>query len=118
MSAAPTHEAPLSEARFERAADEALSKLVAQLEDVDGLEADLEMGILTLEFDDGTRYVVNSHRAARKIWMAADRSAWHFDLDEGAGRWRASRDGAELAETLAAVVSKRLGRSVPLTLSP
>jgi CyaY protein len=110
-------DAALAEARFERAADEALSCLVTQLEDVDGLEADLEMGILTLEFDDGTRYVVNSHRAARQIWMAADRSAWHFDFDERNRSWRASRDGGELAETLSRVASQKLGRPLALRLS-
>ena len=37
----------------------------------DELDAELESDILTIEFADGTRYVVNSHRAARQIWMAA-----------------------------------------------
>jgi CyaY protein len=63
--------------------------------------------------------VVNSHRAARQIWMAADRSAWHFDLAEGAAtgegpRWIAAKTGEDLHTTLAATIGKRLGRTIQL----
>jgi len=106
----------LTEREFERVADESLVALEGALTDLDGLEASLQMGILTLEFPDGTRYVVNSHRAARQIWMAAELRAWHFDYDAGTRRWVASRDGDELWAALAGVTSRKLGR--PITLQP
>lgn len=109
----PTHE-PLSEAAFDRAADRTLRALGAALDDLDGLEADLESGILTLEFEDGVRYVVNSHRAARQIWMAAERNAWHFDLDPSTDRWVAAKSGDELWATLDAVLGRKLGRPIAL----
>ena len=77
-------------------------------------EVELEMGILTLEFSDGAKYVINSHRAARQIWMAADRSAWHFDPRED-GRWVASKTQEELDATLEAVLQKKLGAPVRLS---
>jgi CyaY protein len=109
----------LSEHEFEHVADETLHALDGALADLDGLEASLEMGILTLDFSDGTKYVVNSHRAARQIWMAAERTAWHFDplpvSSAGAKpRWIATKTGDELWSTLAAVVSRKLGRAVAL----
>src|SRR5271165_5709096 len=103
---------PLTEQAFERVADEALRRLEGALSDLDGLEVDNQMGILTLEFPDGTRYVVNSHRAARQIWMAAERSAWHFDYQPARGRWIASKTGDELRAAIAAVTSRKLGRPV------
>lgn len=105
----------ISERDFERAADDTLRKLERALGDLDGLEVDLQMGVLTLEFQDGTRYVINSHRAARQIWMAAERNAWHFDPREGGASWNASKDGAELWATVQAVLTRKLGRTIELT---
>jgi CyaY protein len=107
---------PLSEQDFERAADATLHALDDALSDLDGgLEVDLESGILTLEFSDGAKYVVNSHRAARQIWMAAERNAWHFDLDPKTSTWRATKTGDELWSTIEGVVSRKLQK--PITLS-
>jgi CyaY protein len=104
----------LTEQEFEHVADEALQRLEGALVDMDGLEVSLQMGILTLEFPDGIKYVINSHRAARQIWMAAERSAWHFDYRPGERRWVASKNGDELWETVAAVISRKQGRPVSL----
>ncbi len=104
----------LTEQEFERVADEALHRLDSALTDLDGLEASLQMGILTLEFADGTKYVVNSHRAAKQIWMAAERSAWHFDYHPAEKRWIASKNGDELWATVAAVASRKLERPIDL----
>jgi|SRR5580700_6402423 CyaY protein len=110
----------LTEQEFERAADRDLHALDDALGDLDGLEVSLQMGILALEFPDGAKYIVNSHRAARQIWMAAEQSAWHFDYHpadsaSGAnGRWIASKSGDELVATVSAVLSRKLGREIHL----
>jgi CyaY protein len=71
----------ISETEYEERAFPELRALLDALDaiDDDRIEAELSSDILTLEFSDGARYVLNSHRAARQIWMAAERSAWHFD---------------------------------------
>jgi CyaY protein len=101
-----------AEEAFDHAADRTLRQLESALNDVDGLEADLESGILTIEFQDGIRFVINSHRAARQIWMAAASRAWHFDLREE--QWIATRTSEELWRCLAAQLSDKLGRRVDL----
>jgi CyaY protein len=68
--------------------------------------------VLRLDLRDGTRIVINSHRAARQIWMAAVASAWHFDPAGGA--WRAAKTGEELRPTLAKVLRERIGVEVSL----
>jgi CyaY protein len=101
------------EQEFEREADKELSRLLTKIEALSiDVEVELSMGILTLEFGDGTKYIVNSHRAARQIWMAAERSAWHFDHD--GGKWIAKKTGDELSLALAATISKKVGRAVDL----
>ena len=105
----------LSEQEFDQLADATLRALDKALNAIeDGLEADLESGILTIEFQDGIKYVVNSHRAARQIWMAAERSAWHFDYVPAKNQWIAPKNGDELLSAVAGVVSRKLGRAVSL----
>ena len=102
------------EQAFDKTADATLRALLAAVDDLDGLEADLQMGVLSLEFEDGGKYVINSHRAARQIWMAAERSAWHFDYDAGAARWVSAKSGDELWATVEAVLGRKLGAPVSL----
>jgi CyaY protein len=107
----------ISEAEYEERAFPQLGALLAALDalDDDELEAELASDILTIEFSDGARYVVNSHRAARQIWMAAERNAWHFDWVVDRGAWVAGKTGDELWATLSRVLEKKLGRAVALT---
>jgi CyaY protein len=105
----------MDEARFEQLAAEELEALEEALRDVDGVEADLANGILALELDDeGPNVVVNSHTAARQIWVAANLAAAHFAYDDKTGRWFDTRSGAELHAHLAAQLSQRLGRPIRL----
>lgn len=104
----------VDEPEFEKKADRAL---VALREALDALtidaEIELEMGILSIEFPDGGKYIINSHRAAKQIWMAAERSAWHFDPGAD-GRWTATKSGDELWSALESVLTKKLGRPIEL----
>lgn len=82
--------------------------------DTEDVEAELESDILTVEFGDGAKYVINSHRAARQIWMAAERSAWHFDWSPEKSSWIATKSGDELWSTLERVLTNKLGRPIRL----
>lgn len=106
----------LSESDYEKLAYPELTALVHALDGLesDDFEAELASDILAIEFSDGTKYVVNSHRAARQIWMAADRSAWHFDWIPDQKRWIAAKTGDELWATLSRVLTKKLGVTVSL----
>lgn len=103
------------EAAFDIAAERTLRALEIALNEVDEVDADLESGILTIEFRDGARFVINSHRAARQIWMAAFASAWHFDWDVATAKWTASKSGEELWGCVSEQVGRKLGRTLPLT---
>lgn len=110
---------PISETDYDALALPELSALVQALDELElsGVECELSSDILTLELDGGARYVVNSHRAARQIWMAAERNAWHFDWDPERSAWIAKKTGDELWGTLSRVLSSKLGRPVELSRS-
>ena len=108
--------ASLTEFEYEAAAGPELQALIASLDALpnDAMEAELASDILTIEFSDGTKYILNSHRAARQIWLSAERCAWHFDFLPSSKRWLASKSGDELWATLTRLVSEKLG--APLSL--
>src|ERR1051325_10035557 len=105
----------MDDAGFDRVARDELHKLEDAFADIDpdDVEVTTSDGVLRLDLRDGTRIVINSHRAARQIWMASVSSAWHFD-PQGDGVWRAARTGEELRPTLARVVQERIGLAVAL----
>jgi CyaY protein len=105
----------MDETGFARQAADTLKALDWALGDLDGLEADLAGDVLTLEFEDGPNYVVNSHSAAQQIWVAAERRAWHLSQDAVSGKWIDTREGHELFSLLEELLSKKLGRKVQLS---
>lgn len=108
--------APLGESEYLSLAQAELKSLLATLDQIgDELEAELSSDILTIEHGRGAPFVINSHSAARQIWMAADRRAWHFDYDRDSRKWIASKSGEELWQTLENVLSTRLGRPISLS---
>src|SRR5215831_2030493 len=106
----------MDDAGFDRVARDELHQLEDAFSDIDPDEVEVSSseGVLRLDLRDGTRIVINSHRAARQIWMAAVSTAWHFDPIEH-GRWRAAKTQEELRPTLARLVRERIGVSLPLS---
>src|SRR2546421_12730732 len=104
----------MDEREFAKRADEALERIEAALE-ATGVEADVELkegGVLEIEFEDGSRMVINRHGAARELWVAARAGGFHFRWDGTA--WRDTREGAELFAALAKLASAPSGRRVRL----
>lgn len=104
----------MNETAFDAQATATLEALERALENC-GEELDFELkggGILEIEFEDGTKIIVNRHTAAREIWVAARSGGFHYRWDGRA--WRNTRDGSELFAALSALVSGQLGRGVRL----
>jgi CyaY protein len=105
----------MDESKFDKLAADTLKDLERGLTDLDpGLEADLAADILTVEFADGRKYIINSHRAARQIWLAAASRAWHFSRDEVSGRWIDTREGHELYALVQELLSNAVGHPLAL----
>ena len=105
----------LDEAGFDRVARDELHGIEDAFANVDpdDVEVSSSDGVLRLDLRDGTRVVINSHRAARQIWMAAVSTAWHFD-PRSDGSWFASRTGEHLRPTLAKLLQDRIGLALTL----
>ena len=103
----------MDESSFDQAARDELHAIEDAFADIDpdAVEVSTSDGVLRLDLRDGTKIVINSHRAARQIWMAAVASAWHFDPGSN-GTWIAAKTGDELRSTLARLVRERIGLEV------
>jgi CyaY protein len=101
------------------ALSESTLEQIRQALDASGMDADVEIkaeGVLEVEFEDGSKMIINRHRAAREIWVAARAGGYHFRWDGTA--WRDTRDGAELFAALSRLVSAQHGAPVILAAPP
>ena len=104
----------LDDATFRRLSDECLAAHARWLANFDPDELDYREsdGVLTLEFADGTRFVLNRQAGNRQMWYAAGARAWHYVWDPGSHAWLDDRDGHELGGNLHRTVAEKLGRPV------
>ena len=100
----------MNESEFHRAVDEILARIERAAEATQGIDADLESGILTLECPDASRIIVNRQTPNREIWVAARSGGFHFAWRDGA--WRDTRSGEELFASLAAIAAAQAGEAL------
>lgn len=104
----------MNESEYTRLADTTLQQIEHALEAV---EADLDFelragGILEVEFDNGSKMVINKQAAAREIWVAARSGGFHFRWDGSV--WRDTRSGEELYAALSRFASEQAGSPISL----
>ena len=104
----------MTESEFETLASATLAALESAFEacapDVDVQTKGA--GVLEIEFDDGSKMVINRHAAAREIWVAARSGGFHFRHD--GVQWRDTRDGTELFAAVSRLASQQGGAPVAL----
>lgn len=99
----------MDEREFNALADAALRRIEDAIE-ASGADVDLEVkpgGILELEFDNGSKIVINRHTAAREIWLAAKSGGFHF-RPQG-DHWVGTRDGEDLMVAIGRCMSEQGG---------
>lgn len=108
----------MDEREFMAAADAELARLETALElaSQSGVaDFDFETkpgGVIEIEFDNGSKIILNRHGAAREIWLAAKSGGYHFRPENG--RWLGTRDGEELRAALSRTLSEQAGVTVVL----
>jgi len=104
----------MTEGEFTKLAEAVLAALERAFE-AGAPDADVQTkgeGLLEIEFEDGSKMVINRHGAAREIWVAARSGGHHFRYD--GTDWRDTRDGAELFAAVSRLASEQAGVAVEL----
>ena len=104
----------MTETEFNSLVDDTLARIEEAIE-ASGADIDYETasGILTLEFEDGSKIIINRQGATQEVWVAARSGGFHYRWADGA--WRNTRDGSELLEALSGFVSQQAGEVVSLS---
>ena len=106
----------LSENDFLSMADRLLTRIEDLIESAD-IDADCtrQDNVLTIEFENGSKIIINSQTPNREIWLAAKSGGYHYRLVDG--QWTDLRGGTELAAALSKEVSAQSGHALIINLS-
>jgi CyaY protein len=84
---------------------------------VDNAEADIEFersgNVLTLEFENRTKLIVNLQPPKHEIWLAAKAGGFHYKYVDG--KWLDSRDNTELFSALTKYATEQAGEPISFT---
>ena len=103
----------MNESEFDQRATETLSRIEHAVE-ASGADLDFENsgGILTLEFANGTKIIINKQGAAKQIWVATKSGGFHYG--HVGGQWINDQGGGELMRELSRFVREQSGEDVIL----
>lgn len=103
----------MTETEFNQAIDAIFSKIEAVLDARDtDIDTETSAGILTLEFADGSKIIINRQTPTQEIWVAAKSGGYHYRLDQDV--WRNTRDGSEFFASLTTYIQQQSGEDIQL----
>ncbi|MDT8281687.1 MAG: iron donor protein CyaY [Gammaproteobacteria bacterium] len=107
----------MNESEFQEIADQT----IADIQDaVDNSGADIDYdeigGVLTLEFENGSKIIFSKQGAMKQLWMAARSGGFHFNYDETTKQWLCDTgDKEEIYSMLSRLSTEQAGEEVNLT---
>ena len=101
----------MNESEFNKLTD----ALLARIENaIDASGADIECSlngpVLELEFEDGSKVVINRHTPNREMWLAAKSGGYHYSYKDG--QWLSTRDNSEFFSKLGEMIKVGCGETV------
>lgn len=105
---------PLNASEFARESSAILAAIEQGILDAD-IDADaafVSEGVLEIEFEDGSKMILNRHDVSREVWVAGRTGAHHFRWD-GSG-WVDTRSGDRILSVVARLAGELSGRRVTL----
>ena len=103
----------MNESEFDKKATDTLL-IIEQAIEESGADIDFEAagGILTLEFANGSKIIINKQGAVKQIWVAAKSGGYHYGFVDG--QWINDQGGGELLSELSRFIREQSGEDVTL----
>ena len=103
------------ESAFHAQVDAVFAGIEEALDDGDAdVDAEISGGILTLEFANHSKVIINRQTFNREIWVAAKSGGFHFRFDGAA--WRDTRSEESLASLLSRIISEQSDSVMSITI--
>ena len=109
----------MNESEFREVAE----KTIEDIQDaIDNCDADIDYdeigGVLTLEFEDGSKIIFSKQGAMNQLWMAAKSGGFHFDYNVDAQQWICdSGDNEEMYTMLSRLATEQANEEVVISAS-
>jgi len=101
----------MTENEFNKLADAVFQHIERTIDDGDAdIDYDSNGSVMEIEFEDGSKVIVNRHVPNREIWLAAKSGGFHYSFQDGL--WRSQRDSSELFAMLGDLVQKGSGKKL------
>ena len=109
----------MNESEFQEIADQTIEDLQ---DAIDGSGADIDYdeigGVLTLEFENGSKIIFSKQGAMNQLWMAAKSGGFHFDYNEENQHWICdSGNNEELYSMLSRLATEQAGEAISIVAS-
>ena len=107
----------MNESEFNELAELTMVAIEQAIEDSGAdIDYDTISDILTLEFENGSKIIINKQAPASQLWVAARSGGFHFDYDDASKSWRLDSDyNEELFDCLSRYCSEQAGETVFLS---
>ena len=106
----------MTDSEFNAAVNSTLVQVEEYIESlVDALDLDADSSrsgnVLTLDFEDKGKIVLNSQLATHELWLAARSGGFHYKM--GPGGWENTRTGRDFSAHFVEVLGQQLGVDCP-----
>jgi len=107
----------MNETEFQEIADQTMEDIQDAIDaSGTGIEYDEVGGVLTLEFDKGSKIIFSKQSAMNQLWMAAKSGGFHFNYDSEVKQWRCdSGQKEELYVMLSRLATEQSGKKAILS---
>ncbi|MCG6887453.1 MAG: iron donor protein CyaY [Proteobacteria bacterium] len=105
----------MNESEFNQRVDELLAQIEDAIEDC-GVDIDYDSagGILTLDFENSSKIIINRQTAVRQLWVATRGGGFHFDYSPDHDQWVIENGDIELFDALSRYCTDQAGEPVHL----
>lgn len=105
----------MNESEFDQLAEDTMLEIEEAI-DACGVDIDYDnvSDILTLEFADASKIIINKQAPLSQLWVAARSGGYHFDYSAADGGWQLQGSGEDLFSCLSRYCSEQAGEEVAL----
>ncbi len=96
----------MNDSEFHQLAEQLLSSIEEHIDNYEGdadIDCEINGGVMTLTFEDGSKIIINKQEAFHQIWLATKQGGYHYSYKNN--EWICDRSGQEFKGMLANAIA-------------